>query len=70
MRYTIPSENFTITGRRGPVCIACGNSRRFWIHTVSGDQLCELTQLPAGDVRILACGRCRSRRSIVLGLVD
>lgn len=70
MKYTVLSVNAAASGRRGPVCIACSNNRRFWIHTEDGDRLCELSELPEGDVRIVACGRCRSRHSIVIGHVD
>jgi hypothetical protein len=52
------------------VCIACGNTRQFWIHGENGDELSELARLPDGEIRIVACGRCQSRRSIVIAHVD
>lgn len=57
-------------GRLGPLCIACGNTRRFWVHTPSGNELCELAELPDGEARVVACGRCRSRNSIVISRLD
>jgi hypothetical protein len=55
---------------RGPVCIACSNWQRFWVEGPDGEQLVDVTELPDGEIRIQACGRCRSRNSIVVGHVD
>jgi hypothetical protein len=52
------------------MCIACGNTRRFWILTQDGDLLVEMPQLPDGEVRVVACGKCRSRNSIVVTRID
>lgn len=58
------------SGRVGPYCITCSNTRRFWVQTTSGERLFDLFDLADGDVRIVACGRCRARRSIILTHVD
>jgi hypothetical protein len=70
MRVTVASRTESITGRLGPLCIACGNTKRFWIHSPEGDQLAEMSELPEGEVRVTACGRCSSRNSIVIAHVD
>jgi len=70
MKVTISSAKAGVAGRLGPLCIACGNTRRFWIHGQDADRLVELKDLPEGEVRVTACGRCRSRRSIVIAHVD
>jgi hypothetical protein len=54
----------------GPYCIGCSNTQRFWVETESGERLVDLSDLEEGEVRILACGRCRTRSSIVLTHVD
>ena len=70
MRVTISSRQLELSGRSGPLCLACGNKQRFWVEMpgacnsrVSGDVL-------EDDVRIRACGRCRSRHSLVMARVD
>jgi len=70
MKVTVSPPELQVMGRLGPVCITCGNSRRFWIQTPAGEQLVELMDLPAGEVMVLCCGRCRSRNSIVIAHVD
>jgi hypothetical protein len=70
MKFTVTSASTNVAGRLGPLCIACGNTRRFWIHTPEGDQLVEISDLPDGDVQVRACGRCSSRNSIVIAHVD
>ena len=70
MKVTISSTKTGLAGRLGPLRIAYGNSRRFWIHGQDGDRMTELKDLPEGEVRITECGRCQSPRSIVIALVD
>lgn len=70
MRLTISPRTLHVTGRLGPACITCGNTRRFWIQTPAGDQLVELTDLSEGEVHVVCCGRCRSRNSLVFTRVD
>lgn len=55
---------------RGPVCIACSNWRRFWIETDEGRVLVEVSELPDSEIRIVSCGRCNSRNSIVVGHIE
>jgi hypothetical protein len=68
----VPNRSVTlnVTGRLGPVCIACGNTRTFWIVCPEGECLAEMPDLPEGDVRVTMCGRCRSRNSVVITRVD
>jgi hypothetical protein len=70
MKVMINAKRLDLTGRLGPICIACGNTRTFLIHTPEGDLCIELSALPDGEVRVAACGRCRSRNSIVITRVD
>jgi hypothetical protein len=70
MKLTIRSAKTDVSGQLGPMCIACGNTRWFWIQSDGDDELCELANLPDGEIRIVACGRCQSRRSIVIAHVD
>ncbi|MBV9279618.1 MAG: hypothetical protein JOZ41_06015 [Chloroflexi bacterium] len=70
MKLNVTSASLQVTGHLGPMCIACGNTRRFWILTHDGDRLAEMSQLPDGEVRVLSCGKCRSRNSIVVTRID
>ena len=70
MKVVQVSSTAASVGRLGPLCIACGNTRRFWIYTPVGSELRELAELPDGEARVLACGRCRSRNSIVISRLD
>ena len=70
MKVTIMSSRADVAGRLGPVCIACGNTKKFWVHAAGLDQLFEISELPDGDILVRACGRCRSRNSIVIAHVD
>jgi hypothetical protein len=69
MRLMVSSVDLKVR-RRGPVCIACGNSRQFWI--MCGDErlLMEVARLPDHECEIVACGRCGARNSVVVGHVD
>lgn len=58
------------TQKLGPVCIACGNTRTFWVQEVGGVRVVEIRDVPDGEVRVHSCGRCRSRNSIVVAHVD
>lgn len=58
------------SGRLGPMCIACSNTQRFWVHTPDGEELMEYSQLPEGEVQVVACGRCRSQHSLVIAHID
>ena len=70
MKLTLSSAKADLSGRLGPLCIACGNTKRFWIQAETGDALFELRDLPDGEIRVTACGRCQSRNSIVVAHVD
>jgi hypothetical protein len=70
VRVTISSRQLELSGRLGPLCLACGNKHRFWVETPQGLQLADLGEVLEGDVRIRACGRCRSRHSLVMARVD
>lgn len=70
MKVAMSSRQLELSGRLGPWCLACGNKRRFWVETPTGAELAELEDVLAGDVHILACGRCRSRHSLVMARVD
>lgn len=70
MRVTISSRQLELSGRLGPLCLACGNKQRFWVEMPGGMQLASLGDLLEDDVRIRACGRCRSRHSLVMARVD
>jgi hypothetical protein len=53
-----------------PKCITCGNTRTFFVST--GEQISvwnTFERMPAG-ARVLACGRCRSRRSVIMDYDD
>jgi hypothetical protein len=70
MRLLVSSRVVEVSGRLGPACIACGNTRSFWIQTEDREELREISSLPDRDARITSCGRCRSRNSIVVTHVD
>ena len=70
MKVMIKAKALNLSGRLGPTCIACGNTRRFFIQTPEGDAVFDLSELPDGEVRVMACGRCRSRNSIVIAHID
>jgi hypothetical protein len=70
VRVAASSRQLQRSGRIGPLCLACGNKQRFWVQTPSETRLADLDDVLEGDVRILACGRCRSRHSLVMARVD
>jgi hypothetical protein len=70
VRVAISSPQFQRSGRMGPLCLACGNKKRFWLQTPSETRLADLDEVLEDEVRILACGRCRSRHSLVMARVD
>jgi len=49
---------------RVPVCIACGNRRIFWVRRNDEKIIVQAWEVRPGD-RVLACGRCRSRNSVL-----
>jgi hypothetical protein len=63
---TVQMESDQRSAETVPLCIACGNRRKFWVETPTRDQLVDLTDLPDGAVVVRACGRCSSRRSIIV----
>lgn len=69
MRLMVSSADLKLR-RRGPVCIACGNSRQFWVIKGDLEQLVEVVRMPGHQYEVVACGRCRSRNSVVVGHVD
>jgi hypothetical protein len=70
MRVSIEATRLRLPKQPQPVCIACSNTRLFFISTEAGERLVELRDLPDGAVEIAKCGRCRSRNSIVVTGVD
>ncbi|GAC1400928.1 MAG: hypothetical protein NVSMB52_14670 [Chloroflexota bacterium] len=70
MKVYVRSGQSALTARLGPMCIACGNSRRFWVQTQDGEAQMDVTELPDGLVRVVKCGRCSSRNSIVIATVN
>jgi hypothetical protein len=70
VRVAMSTRRLELSGRLGPLCLACGNKQRFWVETPTGARVSELEDVLQGDVRILACGRCRSRHSLVMARVD
>jgi DNA-directed RNA polymerase subunit RPC12/RpoP len=61
-RQEAPVEG-RITGRV-PVCIACGNRRTFWVRRGEQNAIANAWEIMPAD-KMIACGRCRSRNSIV-----
>jgi hypothetical protein len=56
--------------RLRPTCIACGNTRLFYAKVDGEETLWNtVTPLPE-DAKIMACGRCRSRNSVMLTYSD
>ena len=49
---------------RTPVCIACGNRRLFWVRRNEENAIANAWEIRLSD-RMVACGRCRSRNSIL-----
>jgi len=49
---------------RVPVCIACGNRRTFWIRHGEHNAIANAWEIQPDD-KLVACGRCRSRNSIL-----
>ncbi len=70
MKVTISARQFERSGRLGPLCLACGNKQRFWVERPDGVQLADLCDVLDDNVRVRACGRCRSRHSLVMARVD
>lgn len=70
MKLVVPSVQVRAISKLGPECIACGNTQRFWIQSADGEDLVDASDLPAGQVQITACGRCRSRNSVVIAHLD
>lgn len=69
MTLAYEATQTTRLNKMGPLCIACGNTRRFWIESIRGEQLIETENLPDGEVHIVACGRCRSHHSVVIAQI-
>jgi hypothetical protein len=70
MRVLIPAKRLRASGRVGPMCLACGNTRRFSITDSLGTRTVELADLAEGPVEIAGCGKCGSRHCIVVCRVD
>lgn len=70
MRVNVSSRELERSGHLGPLCLACGNKQRFWMETRDGVVVSDLTDVSDGEVRIVACGRCRSRHSLVMARID
>lgn len=52
-----------VTGR-APGCIACGNRRLFWVCRDDEQTIANAWEIEPRD-RVIACGRCRSRHSVL-----
>jgi hypothetical protein len=52
-----------------PACIACGNRRTFWVRKGDENMILNAWEID-GSMRIVACGRCRSRHSVVFETTD
>ncbi len=56
--------------RLRPACIACGNSRSFYVH-LEGESILWMTVDPRPEgAKITSCGRCRSRNSVMMIYAD
>lgn len=64
------SRQLERSGHLGPLCLACGNKRRFEVEGADGARIAELDTVLQDNVRIVACGRCRSRHSLVMARLD
>lgn len=51
--------------RLRPTCIACGNTRTFYVNMAGGTVLWNTVDRRPEGARIAACGRCRSRNSVM-----
>lgn len=49
---------------RTPVCIACGNRRLFWVRRDDENAIANAWEIRHSD-HVIACGRCRSRNSVL-----
>jgi hypothetical protein len=54
---------------RVPVCIACGNRRTFWVKKEDENMVANAWDIGLDDT-IVACGRCRSRNSVLFDCSD
>jgi hypothetical protein len=70
IRPTGATGGLAFMSRVGPVCIACGNTQKFWVLEDGKNELAELSDLAEGVAQVTACGRCNSRNSVMLSNVD
>jgi hypothetical protein len=61
-RQEAPVEEHVVG--RAPSCIACGNRRLFWVQRDDQIVIARAWEIRPKD-RLLACGRCRARNTIV-----
>jgi len=54
---------------RSPVCIACGNRRLFWVRRDDENAVANAWEIRKAD-KVIACGRCRSRNSILFDSME
>jgi DNA-directed RNA polymerase subunit RPC12/RpoP len=54
---------------RVPVCIACGNRRTFWVKRGEQNAIANAWEIASEDT-IIACGRCRSRNSVLFDVSE
>lgn len=54
---------------RVPGCIACGNHRHFWVRRDDDAVVANAWEIRSTD-KIVACGRCRARNSVVYSQAD
>ena len=66
-RQEAPFEG-RVQGRQ-PVCIACGNRRTFWVRRDEQNAIANAWEISPTD-NVIACGRCRSRNSILFDSGD
>lgn len=66
-------ETVTVTGidlMLKPKCITCGNTRTFFVVAQEVTSIWNTAEpMPSGS-RVLACGRCRSRHSVIMDYAD
>lgn len=70
MKFVVGTPKTRVFKKVGPMCLACGNTRTFWVDMPGGEVLVEMRTVREGEIRVTACGRCSSRNSIVVGHVD
>lgn len=53
-----------------PKCITCGNTRLFFVTVREETSAWTTTEPMPEGAKVAACGRCRSRRSVIMDYSD